>query len=98
MPTIERIVRDGGHVAGAPLPTLRLRRLVQADALAAWFADVDVSRQNGLHVLEHRIEIVADRGIDARVGREGWEKICLQMEAAFRSGDFERGVIKGVEE
>ena len=43
------------------------------------------------------VEIVADRGIDAKVGAAGWEKICRAMEADFRTGKFERGVIKGIE-
>jgi hypothetical protein len=43
------------------------------------------------------VEIVADRGIDAKVGAEGWETICRDKEAEFRAGNFERGVIKGIE-
>src|SRR5206468_10572172 len=34
--------------------------------------------------------------IDAKVGSAGWEKICRAMEAAFRSRQFERGVIDGI--
>jgi uncharacterized membrane protein len=37
------------------------------------------------------------RGIDAKVGAEGWEAICRDMEAEFRAGNFERGVIKSIE-
>jgi uncharacterized membrane protein len=60
----------------------------------------DTAHNNGvliyLLLADHDFEIVADRGIDCSVGRDGWEKICQEMEADFRSGDFERGVIKGV--
>jgi uncharacterized membrane protein len=48
---------------------------------------------------DHRIEIVADRGIHANVGPGGWEALCRGMEAAFRNGDYERGAVacvKGV--
>jgi len=36
-----------------------------------------------------------DRGIDAKVGAAGWETICRAMEAAFKSGEFEGGMIRG---
>ena len=32
-----------------------------------------------------------------RVGADGWEKICKEMEADFRAGKFESGTIKGIE-
>ena len=39
---------------------------------------------------------VADRGIDAKVGADGWQKICGAMENDFRAGNFAGGVIKGI--
>jgi len=50
-----------------------------------------------LLLADRDVEIVADRGIDAKVGTAGWEKICTEMETDFRAGNFERGVIKGIE-
>jgi uncharacterized membrane protein len=50
-----------------------------------------------LLLADRDVEIVADRGIDAKVGAAGWEKICVEMETQFRVGNFEGGVIKGVE-
>lgn len=61
----------------------------------------DTAHNNGvliyLLLADRDVEIVADRGIDANVGAAGWERICREMEADFRAGRFERGVIKGVE-
>lgn len=51
-----------------------------------------------LLLAERDVEIVADRGIAAKVGSEEWERICRLMEAAFRQGDFEAGVLAGVRE
>ncbi|HEY0223686.1 MAG TPA: TPM domain-containing protein, partial [Pseudolabrys sp.] len=46
---------------------------------------------------DRNVEIVADRGIDAKVGAAGWEKICVDMETDFKAGNFEGGVVKGIE-
>ncbi|KJC58690.1 membrane protein [Bradyrhizobium sp. LTSPM299] len=60
----------------------------------------DTHHNNGvliyLLLADRDVEIVADRGIDAKVGAAGWEAICRAMEADFRSGHFEQGVIKGI--
>ncbi|HWS16137.1 MAG TPA: TPM domain-containing protein, partial [Candidatus Methylomirabilis sp.] len=61
----------------------------------------DTERNNGvliyLLLADRDVEIVADRGIHAKVGTEGWETICRPMETAFRQGDFEGGVIRGIQ-
>jgi uncharacterized membrane protein len=62
----------------------------------------DTDRNNGvliyLLLADRDVEIVADRGIDAKVGPREWERICRQMEAAFRQSDFEGGVLGGIRE
>jgi uncharacterized membrane protein len=49
-----------------------------------------------LLLADHDIEIVADRGIAARVDATAWEAVAQAMEAAFRQGEFERGVLAGI--
>ncbi|MBB3225444.1 putative membrane protein [Luteibacter sp. Sphag1AF] len=51
-----------------------------------------------LYVLlaEHRIEIVADRGIVAKVGQAEWDTITAQMRQAFSAGRWREGMIAGV--
>lgn len=49
-----------------------------------------------LLLADHDIEIVADRGIAARVDNTAWEDVAQTMEAAFRLGDFERGALEGI--
>ena len=51
-----------------------------------------------LLLADHDIEIVADRGIAARVDPAAWEAVAQTMEAAFRQGEFERGALAGVEQ
>ena len=89
-----------GALDGAPLlrnQPARERALDIFSQLRIW----DTVHNNGvliyLLLADHDFEIVADRGIHSSVGPDGWEKICQQMEADFRAGDFESGVNKGVE-
>ena len=42
------------------------------------------------------VEIVADRGISRKIPTETWQAICRAMESAFREGQFEQGVIDGI--
>ncbi|KAF0192783.1 MAG: hypothetical protein FD165_553 [Gammaproteobacteria bacterium] len=61
----------------------------------------DTAHNNGvliyLLLADRDVEIVADRGIHAKVGAEEWEKICRRMETAFSDADYEGGVISGIE-
>jgi uncharacterized membrane protein len=89
-----------GALDGAPLfrnQPARERALDIFSQLRIW----DTAHNNGvliyLLLADRDVEIVADRGIDAHVGTAGWEKICVAMETEFRSGQFERGVIRGIE-
>jgi len=62
----------------------------------------DTEENNGvllyLLLADHDIEIVADRGISAKVTPAEWEQICRRMEAALRRGEFEQGILAGVED
>lgn len=42
------------------------------------------------------IEIVADRGISARVSQAQWEAVCRSIEQAFRNHQFEAGLLEGI--
>ncbi len=88
-----------GALDGAPLfrdQPARERALDIFSHLRIW----DTHHNNGvliyLLLADREVEIVADRGIDAKVGSAGWEKICRDMESDFRAGNFEDGVIKGI--
>ena len=61
----------------------------------------DTEHNNGLLIYlllaDRAVEIVADRGIHAKVGVEAWSKICRQMEGAFKQSNYEGGVVSGVQ-
>ena len=51
-----------------------------------------------LYVLmaEHRIEIVADRGIAARVSAAEWQAICDRMRERYARGQWREGSLQGI--
>ncbi|MEI8138587.1 MAG: TPM domain-containing protein [bacterium] len=61
----------------------------------------DTSENNGvliyLLLADRHVEIVADRGVDKKVGSEGWEPICRHMEHCFAAGGFEKGILEGIQ-
>ena len=61
----------------------------------------DTEHNNGvliyLLLADRDVEIVADRGIHRHCGTAVWEDICHRMEAEFRDGRFEQGVLAGIE-
>lgn len=60
----------------------------------------DTEQNNGvliyLLLADHDFEIVADRGIHSHVEIQGWTRISHEMEALFRQGRFEAGVLHGI--
>lgn len=78
--------------------TPRQRALELFARLGIW----DTADNNGvliyLQLADRDVEIVADRGIHGHVGTSGWEAICKEMEAAFRRGQFESGVLAGIQQ
>ena len=84
--------------AGLPLSYLwrnasaRERAVAMFGKLRVW----DTEHNNGvliyLLLAEHRIEIVADRGLNRFVDAAQWQAITAAMRGAFRSGQFEAGL------
>ena len=62
----------------------------------------DTAANNGVLVYlllaDHRIEIVADRGLHALVSPEQWRGICQLMEERLKAGEPEQAVMRGVTE
>ena len=61
----------------------------------------DTEYRNGvliyLLLADRDVEIVVDRAVHTKVGTPQWEAICHKMEARFRAGQFEAGVVQGVQ-
>lgn len=60
----------------------------------------DTEHNNGvliyLLLADRDFEILADRGIHAHMGEEGWEQVSQAMEKLFKQGQFEEGVLYGI--
>ena len=77
--------------------TARERAIEVFSQLRVW----DTEHNNGvlIYVLlaDRDVEIIADRGISAKVPEVEWGLICSAMESAFRQRRFETGVVEGIE-
>lgn len=109
---IERAIREAekthaGQICFAVEEALDIRALLAGQSareraigvfsnLRVW----DTEHNNGvliyLLLADRDVEIVADRGVHARLGQATWEVVCREMEAAFRQGKFEEGVLAGI--
>jgi len=76
--------------------TARERAVEVFSQLHIW----DTEHNNGvliyLLLADRDVEVIADRGIHAKVSSEEWEVICRSLESAFRQQQFESGVIEGI--
>jgi len=72
----------------------------RASELFATLQVYDTEENNGIliYVLlaEHDIEIVADRGFRGRVEASEWVRICGELEAAFRQGEYRAGMLAAI--
>jgi uncharacterized membrane protein YgcG len=76
--------------------TPRHRAIELFSRLRVW----DTEENNGVLIyvqcVDRTIEIVADRGVAAKVGQLQWDEVCAQMSAAFLAGKYEAGVLQGI--
>jgi uncharacterized membrane protein len=99
--------RHGGEVRFAAEPALdtgallagqsaRERALEVFSLLRLW----DTGERNGvliyLLLADRDIEIVADRGVNAKVAPAEWEAICRAMEQGLRAGRHGEAVVAGI--
>jgi uncharacterized membrane protein len=89
---------EGALPLGAVLRNVPARaRAVDAfGRLRVW----DTAANNGVLVYlllaDHRIEIVADRGLDGLVSEAQWRGVCQLMEERLRAGEHADAVIVGL--
>jgi len=92
---VEAALESGALLSGQ---SSRSRALEVFSLLRVW----DTEENNGvliyLLLADRAAEIVVDRGIHAQVQAAEWRQICRRMEGAFSKGEFEHGIVSGIEE
>lgn len=78
--------------------TPRQRAIEVFSQLRVWDTEHNSGVLIYVQLIDRRIEIVADRGINAKVGQQEWDAICRGMEQAFRERRFGEGTIRGIQE
>ncbi|HKP94725.1 MAG TPA: TPM domain-containing protein [Fibrobacteria bacterium] len=78
--------------------TAKERAVQVFSELRVWDTEANSGVLIYLLVADRDVEILADRGVHAKVGAAGWEAICGMMETEFRQGRFESGVALGIRE
>lgn len=98
-----------GEICFAVEPALSWREVlrgvqarVHAENAFARLRVWDTAANNGvllyLLLADHRIEIVADRGLDHVVSVEQWRGVCQLMEERLQAGEAEAAVLRGIAE
>jgi len=94
-----RVAVEGG-LPLAPLlrgQSSRERAIELFSQLRVW----DTQNNTGVLVYvqfaDRKIEIVADRGISARVSQPEWDAACARIVEEFRAGRYEQGVRAGID-
>ena len=74
----------------------RARAVELFSTLRVW----DTAENSGIliyvQLVDRKVEILADRGIAARVPQAAWDAICRDMEASFRRGEWRPGALQAV--
>ncbi len=76
----------------------RQRALELFGALRVW----DTAENNGVLVyvqlVDHKVEILADRAISAKVSQVEWDSVCREMEVAFATKAYRRGALDAIDQ
>ena len=78
--------------------TPRARAIEIFSQLRVWDTEHNSGVLIYVQMVDRHIEIIADRGINAKVEQRQWEAISGRMQTEFRAQRYEAGVIEGMRE
>lgn len=82
----------------APIDALVHERALDLfGSMRVWDTEYDNGVLIYLQLAEHRIEIVADRGLARRVPTDHWTTVLAGSCADFRDGNYEAGLIRAID-
>jgi uncharacterized membrane protein len=64
--------------------------------LSVWDTELNTGVLFYVLMAEHRIEIIADRGIAAKVAASEWDAICTRMRDCYANGQWRDGSLEGI--
>lgn len=76
--------------------TARRRAVEVFSRLRVWDTEQNCGVLIYVQLVDRKVEILADRGIAARVPEADWRAICADMETAYRLGDFRSGSLQAL--
>lgn len=76
--------------------TVRDRALEIFGVARIWDTEENTGLLIYVLLCEHRVEILADRGLHAAAAEGTWAEICAEMTRAFRGGLFRDGCVQAV--
>ncbi|MDP1717335.1 MAG: TPM domain-containing protein [Burkholderiales bacterium] len=76
--------------------TPRARAVEIFSQLRVWDTEENSGVLIYVQLVDHDIEIVADRGISAKVRQQEWDAVCLRMQEAFHASHYAQGSIEGI--
>ena len=83
------------------LHALRLSTRQRAHQVFSELGVWDTAENSGVliyvQLVDRRIEIVADRGIAAKVAQTEWDAICRAMERGFKQNQYEAGALAAIQ-
>ena len=93
-----RVVVEGGM---PPFELLRgkgsrARAIELFSQMRVWDTEHNTGVLVYVQFADRRIEIVADRGINARVKQADWDSVCAQITRQFRTQRFKEGALAGI--
>lgn len=74
----------------------RERALEVFSELRVWDTENNSGVLIYVQLADRDVEIVADRGISARVAQAEWDAICRKLETGYRKGGFEQGSLAAI--
>jgi uncharacterized membrane protein len=100
-------MRHRGEICFAVEPALSVRQVLRGvpardrahdvfAQLRVWETDANNGVLVYLLLADHRIEVVADRGLAGLVSEEQWRGTCVLMEERLRAGEPEAAIVAGV--
>ena len=90
--------------AGLPLAALlrgqtaRQRAVEVFSQLRVWDTEHNSGVLVYVQLVDRKVEVLADRGINALVPQAEWDAICHRIEQSYRKGNFEQGTLAAIEE